>query len=146
MFALIPLDCRSIPVLPDEEEEDDEETLDDFLSFCLRWILVCLFLSSLRANFLPQKSQAKGFSPVCVRMCVVRWSLRLKLRIHIRHWKGLCPVWMRMCRVSSSERENRRSQPSAGHGYGRSWMGVLLGLFGYFLGRRIGLRGKFCGL
>ncbi|TNN62848.1 hypothetical protein EYF80_026923 [Liparis tanakae] len=108
-----------------------------------KWILVCLFLSSLRANFRPQKSHANGFSPVCVRMCVVRWSLRLKLRMQMRHWNGLCPVWMRMCRVSSSERENRRSQPSAGHGYGRSWMGVLLGLFGYFLGRKIGLRGRF---
>lgn len=138
-------DARSTPELLDEEGVE-EETEDDFLSFCLRWILVCLFLSSLRANLRPQKSHANGFSPVCVRMCVVRWSLRLKLRIQIRHWNGLCPVWILMCLVSSSEREKRRSQPSAGHGYGRSCMGVLLGLFGYFLGRRIGLRGRFCGL
>lgn len=64
--ALMPPDGRSIPELLDEE--DEEETVDDFLSFCLRWILVCLFLSSLRANLRPQKSQANGFSPVCVRM------------------------------------------------------------------------------
>lgn len=145
LVALMAADRRSTPELLDEEE-DEEETVEDFLSFCLRWILVCLFLSSLRANLRPQKSHAKGFSPVCVRMCVVRWSLRLKLRMQMRHWNGLCPVWMRMCLVSSSERENRRSQPSAGQGYGRSWMGVLLGLFGYFLGRRIGRSGRFCGL
>lgn len=145
LAALMPPDNRSSPELLDEEEEE-EETVEDFLSFCLRWIFVCLFLSSLRANLRPQKSQANGFSPVCVRMWVVRWSLRLKLRMQIRHWKGLCPVWMRMCLVSSSDREKRRSQPSAGQGYGRSWIGVLLGLFGYFLGRRIGRRGRFCGL
>lgn len=96
------------------------EEAEDFRSFCRRWIFVCLFLSSLRANFLPQKSQANGFSPVCVRMWVVRWSLRLKFLMHIRHWKGLWPVWMRMCLVSSSDLEKRLSQPSAGQGYGRS--------------------------
>lgn len=66
---------------------------------------------------------------------MVRWSLRLKLRMQIRHWKGLWPVWMRRCRVSSSERLKRRSQPSAGHAWGRSWSGVLLGRLGYLRGR-----------
>lgn len=41
---------------------------------------------------------------------------------------------MRMCRVSSSERENRRSQPSIGQAYGRSCTGVLLGRLGYLRG------------
>ena len=55
-------------LIPNERSEFVAfEALDDFLSFCLRWILVCLFRSSLRANFRPQKSQEKGFSPVCVR-------------------------------------------------------------------------------
>lgn len=89
--------------------------LSAFLSFCRKWILVCLLRSSLLANFLPQMSQAKGFSPVWVRMWVVRWSLRLKLRMQMRHWKGFWPVWMRMWRGrSSSEREKRRSQDSTG--------------------------------
>ena len=83
-------------------------------SRCLRWILPWRLHSSLRANLRPQWAQAKGFSPVCVRMCVVRWSLRLKLRMQMRHWKGFWPVWMRMWRVSSSEREKRRSQVSTG--------------------------------
>lgn len=103
---------------------------------------MCLRLSSLRANFLPHWSQENGFSPVCVRMWVVRWSLRLKFLMQMRHWKGLWPVWMRRCRLSSSERENLRSQLSAGHGYGLWWTGVLLGRFGYFLGLKIGLRGR----
>lgn len=85
-----------------------------FFSFCRRCILVCLFLSSLLANFLSQISQAKGFSPVWVRMWVVRWSLLLKFLMQMRHWKGFCPVWMRMWRVSSSDREKRRSQVSIG--------------------------------
>ena len=29
--------------------------------------------------------------PVCVLMCVVRWSERLNSRRHIRHWKGFWP-------------------------------------------------------
>ncbi len=43
------------------------------------------------ANLRPQNSQEKGFSPVCVRMCVVRWSLRLKDRMQMRHGKVCVP-------------------------------------------------------
>lgn len=111
--------------------------LSGFLSRCLRCILLCLFRSSLRANFRPHSPQANGFSPVCVRMCVVRWSLRLKLRMQIRHWNGFWPVCTRTWRVSSSEREKRRSQPSAGHTYGRSCGGVLHRRPEPFLRRRL---------
>jgi hypothetical protein len=62
-----------------------------------------------------------GFSPVCVRTCVVKWSEREKARMQIRHWNGLFPVWILMCRVSSSERLNLRSHDSIGHLCGRSW-------------------------
>lgn len=50
--------------------EDAEGALpfSAFFSFCLRWILAWRLRSSLRANLRPQNSQAKGFSPVCVRM------------------------------------------------------------------------------
>lgn len=116
--------------MEDGTEEDEEEavalppqtcnpassTLLPFLSFCLAWILVWRLRSSERAKRRPHASHENGFSPVWVRTCVVRWSLRLKLRMQMRHWKGLWPVWMRRWRVSSSEREKRRSQPSAGHG------------------------------
>ncbi|KFD55547.1 hypothetical protein M514_03599 [Trichuris suis] len=54
-------------------------------TFCFKCTFPCRFLSSLRANRLPQTSQTNGFSPVCVRICVVKWSLRLKERRHIRH-------------------------------------------------------------
>lgn len=67
----------------------EEAELPLFLrSRCLWWILACLLRSSLRANLRPHSAQANGFSPVCVRMCVVRWSLRLKLRMQMRHWNG----------------------------------------------------------
>jgi hypothetical protein len=67
---------------------------------------------------------------VCVRTCVVKWSLRLNERIQILQWNGFCPVWILICLVNSSLREKRRSQPSTGHAYGLSCGGVLLGLFG----------------
>lgn len=120
---------------------EEEEFLSTLRSRCLWWILACLLRSSLRANLRPHSVQANGFSPVCVRMCVVRWSLRLKLRMQMRHWNGLWPVCTRTWRVSSSEREKRRSQPSAGQAYGRSCGGVLHGrLVGHFL-IRLGLVG-----
>lgn len=122
----------------------DASILASFFIFCFKCTLACLFFSSLRANFLPQTSHENGFSPVCVRTWVVRWSLRLNDRIHILHWKGFWPVWILMCRVSSSLRENLLSQFSTGHAYGRSWGGVLLGLFGYFLGLT-GMSFKPCG-
>ena len=123
--------------------------------------------SSDRANRRPHVSQEKGFSrmiewtlcgcvseidgdrlpPVCVRICVVRWSEREKARAQILHWNGLSPVWMRMCLkeqrreamqndekqdvflylVNSSDRENRLGQFSTGHENGRSWTGVFDG-------------------
>lgn len=43
-----------------------------FFDFCFRCTLAWRFFSSLRANFLPQVSQENGFSPVWVRMWVVR--------------------------------------------------------------------------
>lgn len=46
--------------------------------------------------------------------------------------------------MSSSEREKRLSQFSAGQACGRSWTGVLLGRLGYFRGR-MGLRVRVCG-
>ena len=54
---------------------------------CLAWTFVWRLRSSERANLRPQKSQLNGFSPVCVRTWVVRWSLREKARKQIRHWK-----------------------------------------------------------
>lgn len=65
--------------------------LDILLSFlmrCFKCTLACRFFSSDRANFRPQMSQLKGFSPVCVRMCVVKWSERENERIQMRHWNG----------------------------------------------------------
>lgn len=105
-----------------------------FFMRCFKWTFACLFFSSDRANLRPQVSQLNGFSPVWVRMWVVRWSEREKDLMQIRHWKGFCPVWILIWRVSSSEREKRRSQFSTGHAYGRSWTGVLLGRFGYLRG------------
>ena len=56
-----------------------------------RRTLAWRFFSSERANLRPQASQANGFSPVCVRMCVVRWSDRENPRMQMRHWNGFCP-------------------------------------------------------
>ena len=104
------------------------------LAFCFKCTFWCLFFSSLRANFRPHVSHENGFSPVCVRTWVVRWSLRENERMQIRQWNGFWPVCILMWRVSSSLREKRRSQLSTGHGYGRSCGGVLLGRFGYLRG------------
>ena len=99
----------------DDEDEDAAEDEDCLLDLCLRCTFACLFFSSLRANFLPQVSHVKGFSPVWVLMWVVKWSDLLKDLIQMRHWNGFWPVWIRICLVSSSLRENRRSQLSMGH-------------------------------
>lgn len=107
-------------------------SLASFFIFCLRWTFACLFFSSDRANLRPQVSQEKGFSPVWVLTWVVRWSDLEKDLMQIRHWNGFCPVWILIWRVNSSDRLNRRSQPSTGQAYGRSCTGVLEGLLGYF--------------
>lgn len=73
---------------------------------CFSWVFACRFISSDRANLWSQCSQAKGFSPVWVRRCVVKWSEREKYRWQVVHWKGFAPVWIRRCLVNSSEREN----------------------------------------
>ena len=44
----------------------------DRLPLVLAWTLACLFFSSDLANRLSQISHVKGFSPVWVRICVVR--------------------------------------------------------------------------
>ena len=92
----------------------------------------CKFNLPFSANLASQISHVKGFSPVWVLVCVVRWSLLENVRIQIRHWKGFWPVWILMWRVSSSDRENLRSQLETGQAYGRSCKGVLLGRLGYF--------------
>lgn len=95
-----------------------------FLACSRKWIFMWRRRSSDLANRLPQVSQANGFSPVCVRIWVVKWSEREKFLMQIRHWNGFCPVWVRMWRVSSSDLENLLGQVSTGHAYGRSLGGV----------------------
>jgi len=97
-------------------DESPEVIVEEaFLDLDFEWTLACLFFSSDLANFLPQASHVKGFSPVCVRMCVVRWSERLNDLIQILHWKGFWPVWILICLVSSSLREKRLSHSLMGH-------------------------------
>jgi len=95
----------------------DVIVLGAFFDRDFAWTFACLFFSSLLANVRPHTSHLNGFSPVCVLMCVVRWSERLNSRRHIRHWKGFWPgntVCILMCRVSSSLRENLRSHSLTG--------------------------------
>ena len=87
----------------------------------------CLFFSSERANLRPHLSQANGFSPVCVRMWVVRWSDLVNLLMQIWQRKGLSPVCLLICLVSSSDRLNLESQ------YWQAW-GLSEGGGGDFLG------------
>lgn len=49
---------------------------------------------------------------MCRRVCLVRWSLRMKRRSHTEHTNFFSPVWVRRWRESSSERANFFSQPS----------------------------------
>lgn len=99
------------------------------LAASLSWTFLCLFLSSERANRRPQVSQANGFSPVCVRMWVVRWSDREKHRRQMWHWKGFCPVCILRWRVSSSDLENLFPQFSTGHMWGFSEGGLAIFCF-----------------
>lgn len=46
------------------------------------------------------------------RVCLVRWSLRMKRRSHTLHTNFFSPVCVRRWRESSSERANFLSQPS----------------------------------
>ncbi|KAG9339371.1 hypothetical protein JZ751_023764 [Albula glossodonta] len=46
------------------------------------------------------------------RVCLVRWSLRMKRLWHRGQAKRFSPVWVRRWRDSSSERAKRRSHPS----------------------------------
>lgn len=46
------------------------------------------------------------------RVCLVRWSLRMKRRSHTGHENFFSPVCVLRCRDSSSERANFLSQPS----------------------------------
>lgn len=101
-----------------------------FLKLKIKLLIIIINL----AKRLLQISHEKGFSPVWVRMCVVRWSEREKALVHTVHLKGLSPVWILRWRVSSSERENRLGQPITVQACGLSFNGVLLGLLGYFRG------------
>lgn len=98
---------------------DKDVNCDDgwCIRFVLRsfwWTLPWRLRSSDRAKRRPHVSHENGFSikeksredflfrgyilpPVCVRMCVVRWSDLEKARAHILHWNGLSPVWIRIC-------------------------------------------------
>jgi len=64
---------------------------DTFLVFTLSWIFLCRLHSSLLAKRFGQIVQRYGFSPVCVRMCVRKWSLREKRRLHSVQTNGLSP-------------------------------------------------------
>lgn len=77
LIALGPLvqhDGKKSEIAPVVDGKDTlvDNVLASFFIFCFKCTLACLFFSSLRANFFPQTSQEKGFSPVCVRTCVVK--------------------------------------------------------------------------
>lgn len=49
---------------------------------------------------------------VCVLMCLLKWSLRMKRLLHTGQAKRFSPVCVRRCLCSSSERVNRLPQKS----------------------------------
>ena len=81
------------------------------------WTFPWRLRSSDRANRRPHVSHRNGFSkhlnsvkiyfssrsslpPVCVRMCVVKWSDLENARAQILHWNGLSPVCIRICLIT----------------------------------------------
>lgn len=58
---------------------------------------------SVRAG--PGKAEHANL-PVCVLMCVDRWSLRLNSCLHSLHWNGRSPECNLLCLVSISDRVN----------------------------------------
>lgn len=65
-----------------------------FLSFFLSWVLMCFFRWSFLPKRLPQAVQACGLTPVCMNLCLVSSSLRVKalLQFGCAHLNGLSPV------------------------------------------------------
>ena len=51
----------------------------------------------LRAKHPSQYAHSNGFSPVWVRMCIVRLPDSAKVSPHSLHSNGFSPVWVRMC-------------------------------------------------
>lgn len=84
-FVVVPANCLRLFVAEAADLLDLAAAcccLSSRLSFCFTCTFMWRFFSSLLANFLLQVSQLNGFSPVWVRLWVVRWSLRLKAREH----------------------------------------------------------------
>ncbi len=44
------------------------------------------------SHYVPFTKKVVVLVPVCVLMCVVRWSDLLKDRMQILHWNGFCPA------------------------------------------------------
>lgn len=63
----------------------------------------------------PKVQQGVFLTARCRRACLARWSLRMKRLWHMGQANFFSPVWVRRWRDSSSERANRRSQPSHLH-------------------------------
>ena len=75
---------------------------------CFEWTFKCRVIMSRRQAAYEHSGQVYGFSPVCVRKCVERWSLREKWVLHIVHRYGRMPECKRKCRFNISLLHKRR--------------------------------------
>lgn len=85
---------------------DFDHQLEYMLTYCyvtgtgrisVCWVSLCLRRSTLRWKARPQRSQANGLKPVCLRLWVIRLEDWLKALPHTWHLCGFSPVkiWRR---------------------------------------------------
>lgn len=98
---------RTPIILPEDERSSGRTLLWAQWLRAFRARLLCLQLTML-------------FCLLCVRMCLLRWSLRMNFLLHSGHWNLFSPVCVRRCRCSSSDRVKRLPQNTHEQTNGRS--------------------------
>ena len=70
--------------------------------------------------------QAKGFSPVCVRMCCFRAQAWMQEKSHWSHWKGFSPEWVSMCSLRMDRTEQEKMHWLQLKGFSPEWKSMCV--------------------
>ena len=88
----------------------------------LKCSLKCFFLASSDLNAWSQTSQTYGRSPVCMRICALKWLDCRNFLSHSVHANGFSSLWMRRCRFNVLEWVNAASQTWQTNDFSPVWM------------------------